>query len=284
MKNCNLCPNACRADRTARAGVCGVTDKIRIAKYYPHMYEEPVISGTKGSGTIFFCGCSLQCVFCQNYEVSRAKRGKEITPKELADIFRDLEERGVHNINLVTATHYADRVVEALDIYRPALPVLWNTHGYETEETLDMLENYVDIWLPDMKFCDPAVAARYCRRENYFEYAAKAVARMCEKEPVFENGLMKQGTIVRHLVLPQNLDNTMKILDWFAPLKDKAYLSLLSQYTPFGKIGNYPELQRRLTVREYKKAVDYALSLGIENLFVQDMRSSGEEYIPAWDY
>ena len=284
MKNCNLCPNACHADRTARAGVCGVKDEIKIAKYYPHIYEEPVISGTKGSGTIFFCGCSLQCVFCQNYEVSRALRGKAVSPRELADIFRKLEDTGVHNINLVTATHYADRVAEALDIYRPALPIVWNTHGYETEETVGMLEKYVDIWLPDMKFASSAVAARYCRRADYFEYASKAITRMCEKELVFENGLMKKGTIVRHLGLPQNIDNTIKVLDWFAPLKDKAYLSLMSQYTPFGKIEAYPELQRKLTPREYKKAVDYALSLGIENMFVQDMKSSGEEYIPSWDY
>ncbi len=284
MKNCNLCPNACNADRTASAGVCGVTDEIRIAKYYPHMYEEPVISGDRGSGAVFFCGCSLQCAFCQNYEVSRARRGKIITAKELADIFRKLEDMGVHNVNLVTGTHYADRIAEALDLYRPKIPVVWNTHGYETAETLELIDPYIDIYLPDLKFYGRETAARYCRRADYFEYASKAVERMCEKKLVTENGLMKSGTIVRHLVLPENAENTRKILEWFAPLKDKAYFSLMSQYTPFGKLDNCPELKRRLTPREYKRAVDYALTLGYENLFVQDIKSSGEEYIPSWDY
>ena len=159
MKNCNLCPNACNADRTASAGVCGVTDEIRIAKYYPHMYEEPVISGDRGSGAVFFCGCSLQCAFCQNYEVSRARRGKIITAKELADIFRKLEDMGVHNVNLVTGTHYADRIAEALDLYRPKIPVVWNTHGYETAETLELIDPYIDIYLPDLKFYGRETAA-----------------------------------------------------------------------------------------------------------------------------
>ena len=284
MEYCNLCPNACNAERSASAGVCGVSDKLKIAKYYLHPFEEPVLSGKKGSGTVFFCGCSLRCAFCQNYEVSRALRGKEISVRELADIFAELEGRGAHNINLVTPTHYARSVVRALNLYRPHIPVVWNTHGYETEETLRFIAPYVDVYLTDVKFFSPETAKRYCGRENYFAYASRAAEIMCEKPLVFEDGMMVSGTIVRHLVLPQNVGDTLKILDWFAPLKDKAYLSLMSQYTPFGKIGALPELQRKITKREYKKALDHALSLGIENIFVQKTASSGEKYIPEWDY
>ena len=284
MEYCNLCPNACNAERSASAGVCGVSDKLKIAKYYLHPFEEPVLSGKKGSGTVFFCGCSLRCAFCQNYEVSRALRGKEISVRELADIFAELEGRGAHNINLVTPTHYARSVVQALNLYRPHIPVVWNTHGYETEETLRFVAPYVDVYLTDVKFFSPETAKRYCGRENYFAYASRAAEIMCEKPLVFEDGMMVSGTIVRHLVLPQNVGDTLKILDWFTPLKDKAYLSLMSQYTPFGKIGALPELQRKITKREYKKALDHALSLGIENIFVQKTASSGEEYIPEWDY
>lgn len=284
MEYCNLCPNACNAERSASAGVCGVSDKLKIAKYYLHPFEEPVLSGKRGSGTVFFCGCSLRCAFCQNYEVSRALRGKEISVRELADIFAELEGRGAHNINLVTPTHYARSVVQALNIYRPHIPVVWNTHGYETEETLRFIAPYVDVYLTDVKFFSPETAKRYCGRENYFAYASRAAEIMCEKPLVFEDGMMVSGTIVRHLVLPQNVGDTLKILDWFAPLKDKAYLSLMSQYTPFGKIDALPELQRKITKREYKKALDHALSLGIENIFVQKTASSGEEYIPEWDY
>ncbi len=282
--DCNLCPNACNAERSASAGVCGVSDKLKIAKYYLHPFEEPVLSGKRGSGTVFFCGCSLRCAFCQNYEVSRAQRGKEISVRELADIFAELEGRGAHNINLVTPTHYARSVVQALNLYRPHIPVVWNTHGYETEETLRFVAPYVDVYLTDVKFFSPETAKRYCGRENYFAYASRAAEIMCEKPLVFEDGMMVSGTIVRHLVLPQNVGDTLKILDWFAPLKDKAYLSLMSQYTPFGKIGALPELQRKITKREYKKALDHALSLGIENIFVQKTASSGEKYIPEWDY
>ena len=284
MEYCNLCPNACNADRTASAGVCGVDDRIRIAKYYLHPFEEPVLSGKNGSGTIFFCGCSLKCVFCQNYAVSRAERGKIISVTELAEIFRELEERGAHNINLVTPTHYAHRIVEALKLYRPHIPVVWNTHGYETEETLTFIAPYADIFLTDVKYFAPETAKRYCGKADYFAYASRAAEIMCEKPLIFQDGMMQSGTIVRHLVLPQNVEDSLRILDWFAPLKDKAYLSLMSQYTPFGKIDAFPELQRKITKREYHKVLDHALSLGIENIFVQELKSSGGEYIPAWDY
>lgn len=285
MEKCNLCPNACNADRSASAGVCGVTDEIRIAKVSLHPFEEPVLSGRNGSGTVFFCGCSLKCVFCQNYEVSRAMRGKAVSPEELADIFRGLEERGAHNINLVTPTHYARRIAEALGLYRPRVPVVWNTHGYETKETLSFIDPYVDIYLTDVKYCSPETAKRYCGKEDYFSYASAAAEFMFAKPLAFgEDGLMQSGTIVRHLVLPQNTEDSARVLDWFAPFKDRAYFSLMAQYTPFGEISAFPELQRKITRREYEKVLSHALSLGIENLFVQDTRAAGEEYIPSWDF
>lgn len=285
MIKCNLCPNACGADRTAVAGACGVKNTVRIAKYYPHMYEEPPVSGTKGSGAVFFCGCGLKCVFCQNYAVSRGTTGKDITIIELAEIFKELENCGVHNINLVNPTHYADVIIKAFEIYRPKIPVVWNSHGYERVEILKRVDEYVDIYLPDMKFFSPEVSARYTGKKNYFEYASQAIEFMTEKPYVIgDDGMLKSGTIVRHLVLPQNINDTLKILDWFTNIKDKAALSLMSQYTPYGEITDFPELQRKLTKREYEKAVNYALSLGIENIFVQSAEASGTEYIPEWDY
>lgn len=248
------------------------------------MYEEPPLSGTKGSGAVFFCGCGLKCVFCQNYDVSRNLTGKEITVNELAEILRTLEDAGVHNINLVNPTHYASAIIKALEIYRPNIPIIWNSHGYEKIETLELIDEFIDIYLPDMKYFSPEVSLRYTGKRDYFERAAKAIEFMAHKPYVIENGLLKSGTIVRHLILPQNVGDTVKILDWFAGIKDAAALSLMAQYTPFGEIENFPELQRKITHREYKKALDYALSLGIENMFVQSPESAETKYIPEWDY
>lgn len=282
---CALCPNGCSADRSVAKGACGVGNTVRIAKYYLHKFEEPVISGKNGSGTVFFCGCSLRCVFCQNYEVSRNLRGKEVTTKELADIFRDLELSGAHNVNLVNPTHYSDKIAEALTIYKPGIPVVYNTHGYEKLDVLEKIDKYIDIYLPDMKFYSPAVSERYTGKSNYFAVARDAVEFMAEKPYVVdENGLLKSGTVVRHLVLPQNVSDSKKILEWFVRIKDKAYINVMRQYTPFGKIENFKELQRKLTEREYRSVIDYALSLGIENMFFQEKESSDVCYIPEWDF
>ena len=285
MENCYLCPNACGVNRTNNAGICGVNDKIKIAKYYAHPFEEPPISGTKGSGTVFFSGCSLKCVFCQNFDVSRNKTGKEITVEELANIFMQLENQGVHNINFVNPTHYTNKIISALDIYRPSIPIVWNTHGYETIQTLEKINSYVDVYLPDIKYFSPETSLRYTGKKNYFEKASKAIEFMANKPYVLDkDGLLKSGTIVRHLILPQNVSDTIKILDWYQSIKDKTALSLMSQYTPFGEIEKFPELNRKLTQREYNKAFNYALSLGIENMFVQDDKSSSTKYIPTWDF
>lgn len=281
---CTLCPNKCNIDRNVSVGACGVTDKLKIAKYYLHPYEEPPISGSKGSGTIFFTGCSLKCVFCQNYELSRNSRGKEISIDELAKIFKELEDNGAHNINLVNPTHYSAQIIEALNIYKPKIPIVYNTHGYESLDVLAKMDEYIDVYLPDLKFFSESVSFRYTGKKDYFKVASKAIEFMANKPLVFKDGLIKQGTIVRHLVLPQNVSDSIKILDWFDGIKDKAFINVMSQYTPFGEINNFPELKRKLTKREYDKVIDYALMLGINNMYFQEMESAKTDYIPNWDY
>lgn len=286
MNNCLLCPNGCKIDKNLNKGTCGTDNKIRIAKYYLHPFEEPIISGKNGSGTVFFCGCSLKCVFCQNYELSRNLRGKEITTKELADIFKCLEEQGAHNVNLVNPTHYSNKIIEALDIYRPNIPIVYNTHGYERIEIIKKLNDYVDVYLPDMKFFSPAISKRYTGKENYFEIASKAVEFMIESKPLSfdDNGLIKSGVVVRHLVLPQCTTDSKKIIDWFTKVKEKAYINVMSQYTPYGKIDDFPELKRKITRREYDIIMGYAISKDIKNMFYQKFASADEKYIPVWDY
>ncbi len=284
--NCNLCPNECNVNRLNVNGFCGTGDKVRIAKYYLHPFEEPLISGTKGSGTIFFCGCSLKCVFCQNYEISRNQRGKDITVSELADIFHSLEDLGAHNINLVNPTHYSDKIIQAFKIYRPKIPVVYNTHGYEKTEILERLNEYVDVYLPDMKFFSPTLSKRYTGKEDYFITARKAINFMIESKPfiIGDDGLLKSGVIVRHLVLPLGVADSKKILEWFCAVKEKAYINVMSQYTPFGNVENYKELQRTITKREYDSVIDYAISLEIKNMFYQKQISADQKYIPVWDY
>ena len=284
MEKCFLCPNNCGIDKHETKGACLTQDKIKIAKYYLHPFEEPIISGANGSGTIFFCGCSLKCVFCQNYEVSRNVRGKEISVSDLAKIFKELEEKGAHNINLVNPTHYSDKIIEALRLYKPNIPIVYNTHGYERVEVLEKIDKYIDVYLPDLKYFDQKVSLRYTGKANYFEYASKAIEFMSKKPFVIENGLIKSGTVVRHLILPLNVNDSIEIIKYLAKFKDSIYISLMSQYTPFGDIERFPELQRKITPREYKRVLDFALSENIVNLFVQSPTSSSEEYIPSWDF
>lgn len=283
---CNLCPISCGADRTKKVGACGAGDKIKIAKYYLHKFEEPCISGKNGSGTVFFCGCSLKCKFCQNFELSRNLRGKEITAGELADIFFELENMGAENINLVTPTQFSDKIIEALNIYKPKIPVVYNTHGYEKPEILQKIYSFIDVFLPDLKFYSQALSTRYTGKSNYFEYASKAVLLMAQKPLIFDKkGMLKSGTIVRHLVLPACASDSKRIIDFFADnLKDRAYLNVMSQYTPMGEITDLPELSRKITKREYDSVIDYAISKGIEKMFYQKRISASEEYIPVWDY
>lgn len=284
--SCNLCPNGCDIDKNVNKGACGTDNDIRIAKYYLHRFEEPVISGTNGSGTVFFCGCSLKCVFCQNYELSRSLRGKTVTVEELSDIFKQLEKSGAHNVNLVNPTHYSDKIIEALKLYRPKIPIVYNTHGYEKKEIIEKLNDYVDVYLPDIKYFSPAVSKRYTGKENYFKIASEAIEFMVKSKPYVlgDDGLLKSGVLVRHLVLPLGVADSKKIMEWFCKIKNEAYIDVMSQYTPFGDIDKFPELKRRITRREYDGVIDYAMSLGIENMYYQKFESANEKYIPEWDF
>ena len=282
---CSLCPNECGAVRSKTAGLCGANDKIRIAKYYLHPFEEPCISGKNGSGTIFFCGCSLRCVFCQNYEVSNNLTGKEITIEELADVFKYLERAGAENINLVNPTHYVREIARAFELYRPKIPVVYNTHGYEKISTLEIANSFTDIYLPDMKYFSKKVSERYTGKKNYFPVAREAVEFMIKSRKTHINGdKMERGVIVRHLILPLNTNDTVEILKWFAGVREDAYFSLLGQYTPYGNIEKFPELKRRITKREYEKAYNAMIDLGIGNYFVQELSSASEDFIPKWDF
>ncbi len=286
MNKCTLCPVECGADRTAGVGACGV-EGLRIAKYYLHPFEEPCISFKKGSGTIFFCGCNLRCVFCQNYEVSRAQRGKKITPLELSEIFKELEERGADNISLVTPSHLTPYLVEAFSIYKPKIPVVYNTGSYEKVESLRLIDPFVDIYLPDMKLYSPALSKRYLGKENYFDVASEAIEFMASAKPLqlTEEGKMLSGCIVRHLVMPLCSGDSKSIIKWFAhTLPKETYLSLMSQYTPFGKIEGMKELSRPITAREYDTAVQTAIDEGVERLFLQERSSGKTSYIPQWDF
>ncbi len=284
---CTLCPVECGANRAQRAGVCGANNEMRIAKYYLHPYEEPCISHKNGSGTIFFTGCSLRCVFCQNYEVSRAKRGKALSPAELADLFKQLEDMGAENVSLVTAGQFIPYLVHSFEIYRPKIPVVYNSGGYEKIDALQAIDPFVDIYLPDMKFYSPALSKRYTGREDYFEVADKAIRFMAKKPLAMrEDGKMLSGLIVRHLVMPLGVSDSKTILRWFhSELPETAYLSLMSQYTPFGQIERYPELNRPIKAREYDAVLSEAFALGLGNrLFAQERSSAQTKYIPSWDF
>lgn len=281
---CSLCPVSCGTDRKIAAGYCGVSG-IKIAKYYLHPFEEPCISFNKGSGCIFFCGCSLKCVFCQNYSLSRAERGKIISVEELAAIFKELEDIGADNINLVNPTHYVEDIIKALEIYRPSIPVVYNTHGYEKIETLKKIDKYVDIYLPDLKFIDSFLSKRYTGKANYSEYALPAIKFMSQKKKSFDtNGKMLSGCIIRHLILPQATYDSVEIVKFVATLSHEVVFSLMSQYTPYGEIEGYKELQRRITKREYDRVLFAVKANGLDNVYLQDELSADEKYIPQWDY
>lgn len=286
MKGCTLCPNECGAARESAAGACGAGSQVKIAKYSLHAFEEPPVSGTNGSGTVFFCGCSLKCVFCQNFEVSRGRVGREISVERLAEIFKELERSGAHNINLVNPTHYADKIVRALKLAAPSVPVVWNTHGYERTETLKYVDDAVDVYLTDFKFFSEKASLRYTGKSDYAKVALPALEFMLNsKKTVLSGGLLKQGVIVRHLVLPLGAADSAEILTRIRPLMNGgAILSLMAQYTPFGEIDDFPELKRKITRREYERVLDKVYELKFENVFIQDFDSADGSYIPDWDF
>lgn len=285
---CELCPRRCGAVREEQPGRCRASAALRVARAAAHFGEEPCISGIGGSGAVFFAGCPLGCCYCQNFELSRARQGVEITPQRLAEIFAALEDEGVHNINLVTGTQYVPQIIEALSLRRPGVPVAWNSSGYERVETVRALAPYVDIWMPDFKYALRAPAERYSRAPDYPQVAMAAVEEMLRLTGSFEldeDGVLTRGVLLRHLVLPGNLENTRAVLDWvsqsFAP--GEILFSLMAQYTPMGELGDFPELQRRLTQAEWDTVMDWLDGSPIEDGFVQELSASGTEAIPAFD-
>ena len=285
---CTLCPRQCRAKRTDEennGGYCGMPSQPVAARAALHFGEEPCISGTRGSGTVFFSGCTLGCVFCQNHSISHQRYGKPISTERLADIFKQLEAAGAHNINLVNPTHYAASICKALKLYKPNVPVVYNTGGYERVETLRMLEGLVDIYLPDCKYVDSALASTLSDAPDYFRNASVAIREMVRQTgPVVldADGIAQSGTIVRHLVLPGHTANSLQVLDWLATVPD-IWVSLMFQYTPCGDVSAHKELQRPLTRRECDKVWQYMSDLGITGGYVQDRKSSGTKMIPEFD-
>ena len=285
-ENCTLCPRVCAIDRTKAPGRCGGGALPKVARAALHHWEEPCISGENGSGTVFFSGCNLGCVYCQNRDISRGGTGREITVRRLSEIFRELEENGAHNINLVTPTHYVPSIIEALGLYRPKIPIVYNCGGYESLETLKLLKGYIDIYLTDIKYFSPEYSLKYSGAKDYFDAAFAAAKAMTLQvgPPEYENDIMKSGVIIRHLVLPGLRKDSMVILDRLAELpKESFVLSLMSQYTPNGNLKNFPEIDRRVTTFEYNSVVNHAVELALTNGYTQDRRSAAEEYTPPFD-
>ena len=289
---CTLCPRNCGADRTAgEKGFCGEADTLRVGRAALHFWEEPCISGTVGSGTVFFAGCSLRCVYCQNHDLIRSGAGVPVTEQQLAAAFLNLQKKGAANINLVTPDHFIPRILPALQTARDSgltLPIVWNLSGYETPGQLQMIEDYADIYLTDLKYLDPEPAAAYSSAPDYPETAKAALAEMVRQKPALkynEDGMLREGVIVRHLLLPSHVNASKKVLSYLhETYGSRILLSIMNQYTPRPGIGDrFPELARRVTKREYQKLIDHALSIGIENAFIQEGGTALESYIPSFD-
>ena len=294
MKICTLCPRNYEVDReNGERGICGQTEKLKVARAALHYWEEPCISGTKGSGTVFFSGCSLHCVFCQNRNIANGDAGKEISIGRLTDIFLELQEKGANNINLVTPGHFVPQIVTALDAAKKqglTIPIVYNTSSYESVDTIRRLQGLVDIYLPDFKYMDSTLSVRYSHAADYSDVAKAAIAEMVRQtgEPVFfdddEEGLMKRGTIVRHLLLPGQKEDSKKIIHYLYEIYgDSIYISIMNQFTPLAGLEKYPELNRRVTEEEYNEVVDYAIELGVENGFIQEGETAEESFIPEFD-
>lgn len=291
MTQCALCPRRCRARRDQGGrGFCGADQELRVARASLHMWEEPPLSGSKGSGTVFFSGCSLRCVYCQNRAISRGQAGKSITVQRLAEIFLEQQERGAHNLNLVTGDHYIPQILAALTEAKTGgfhLPVVWNCSGYQSLDSLRLLEGSVDIWLTDFKYLSPERAERYSRARDYPEVAWAAAEEMFRQQPkaCFDaEGIMQKGLIFRHLLLPGGLEDGKNVLqELFSRFSNRVWYSLMSQYTPMPGLEDFPELQRRVSAAEYDELVDFCVDLGMENAFVQEGEAATESFIPAFD-
>lgn len=278
----------CGADRSKYKGRCGVGENFTVARAAKHFWEEPPISGTKGSGTVFFSGCNLGCVYCQNYEISHGAKGREVSGERLGEIFTELIAAGAHNINLVNPTHYALKIKQVLEKSRLPVPVVYNSSGYERVSTLESLEGLIDIYLPDLKYISNDRAEKYSGAGDYFRYASRALLEMkrqCPENIYDSEGIMQKGMLVRHLILPQNTNQSIKILEWIKEnLGTDTTVSLMSQYTPCGEAEKYSELTRRITKREYEKVLFAAEEMGFKSIFTQDYASASEIFIPDFNF
>lgn len=290
-QSCTLCPRNCQVNRAAgQTGFCGMPDTVQVARASLHMWEEPCISGTNGSGTVFFTGCNLKCVFCQNHVIAVGAKGREVTTDRLAELFLMLQDKGAHNINLVTPSHYVPGIVKALTASRMQglrIPIVYNTSGYDSVDTLAMLEGLVDIYLPDFKYVSSSLSARYSHAANYFDVACKSLAEMWRQvgAPVFDGDMIKKGIIVRHLLLPGCTEDSKAVIRYlYETYGDRIFISIMNQYTPLPHVASYPELGRKVTDAEYDEVVDYAIELGVEQGFIQEGDTAEESFIPEFDF
>lgn len=287
LEACRLCPRECGADRYTSYGYCGAPAEPVVARAALHMWEEPCISGEEGSGTVFFSGCPLRCVYCQNYKISDCSRGKRITDDRLAEIFLELQDKKANNINLVTPTHYTYSIVNAVKKAREnglRIPVVYNCSGYEKPETLELLDGIVNIYLTDFKYMDPETSSRYSNAPDYAQTVKKAIDCMLGQvgRPDFdERGIMEKGIIVRHLILPGHEKESEDIIDYlYEKYGNDIYISIMNQYTPLENVSRYPEINRKVTAEEYDRVIEHACSTGVENAFIQDDETALESFIP----
>ena len=291
LEKCNICPHNCNVNRKkGNIGRCRSTEKIRIALYSIHNFEEPCISGKNGSGTVFFSNCNLNCIYCQNYEISQLGKGKDIEIEELADIFIKQQNKGVENINLVTPTSYTYQIIEAIKIAKNkglVIPIIYNTNGYEKVETLKLLENYIDVYLPDLKYAENRLALKYSKIDNYFEIATNAIKEMVRQvgTPKFnKDGIITKGVIIRHLILPNEIENSKKVLKWIRQnLPKDICISVMAQYFPTNEAKNISKLNRKITKEELEEIEEYIEYLGFENGYIQELGENEEEYVPKFD-
>lgn len=289
LEQCNLCPRNCGVNRYQTVGVCGAGSKMKVAQYSLHMWEEPIISGRNGSGTIFFSYCNLKCIFCQNYKISSMGYGKEISEKRFQELCLDLQKRGANNINLVTPTHYVPQIVSALSKIKHkelTIPVVYNTSSYENVSTIQMLNGIVDIYLADLKYYDDALGCKYSHVKDYFHWASLAIAEMVRQVGEFsiENDLMKRGVIVRILILPGHVEDAKKLVKYlYTTYGDQIIISLMNQYTPVKHFDEYPNLNHKISDEDYQEVIDYALDLGVKYAFMQEGDTQSESFIPNFN-
>ena len=282
---CTLCPRACGADRTVKPGFCGLGETMLIARIAPHLWEEPPISGTRGTGAVFFSGCTLRCAYCQNGDISHRNAGRPFSPEALAEALKRLEDLGVHSISLITATPFVKQILDTFERYRPNLPVVWNTSGYESTETLKRLEGLVDVYLPDLKHYSPRISRLCAGAPDYFERASAAIKEMCRQtgSPVYdEDGIMRRGTLVRHLILPGLTGESMKLLTWIRDeLPEGTPVSLMRQYVPCNHV-DIPGLDRRVSEKEYQRVLAHMLALNLPG-FLQEAESAEKDFVPVFN-